>query len=595
MPTNDPPHSLLSTPVVQTVLMLDVAEYVRIMEEDQHDMEQRWRHLVGEVRNKVLPVHGGHIVETRGDSLVLTFPQVQPAAQAAFAINRICGDINEGVKPHRHILLRMGIHVGEVYTHENEVSGHAVNLAARLMASVAGPGEVVISADAYDQLTPMLDADVEDLGDCYLKHVSEPLRSYRIGPPGPRPVIEAGTATMPSLRPTIAVIPFVHRGNDSAHEILGEVLADEIISALSRTVLLSVISRLSTTAFRGRQAALAEIGAHLKADYVLTGKYQVLRNDFSLLLELADVRTEHIQWSDSIRGKISEFANSSDNMIARVVSAIGDCILAHELQRGQTMALPTLESYSLLINAIVRMHRGSAHELDRAHHMLQALIERVPRLAIPRAWLARLHVLRVGQGWATDVSRDTSEANRYVDSALERDSSDSWVLAVSGLVEAYLNKNLDTAINRLEMALAINPNSASAWVWSTSAYAWHGHGEEAVNRANRALELSPFDPHMYSFTSNAGLAYAVAGHYDKAIELSQRSLRENRMYTATQRLLIISLALSGRTEEAHTLVAGLLTLEPELTVGGWRRRYPGNSSAHADLFCDALRKAGIPR
>jgi class 3 adenylate cyclase len=165
------------------VLILDVAEYVRLMEEDQHDMEQRWRRIVGHVRNDVLPVHGGRLVETRGDSLVLTFHQVQPAAQAAFAINQLCGDVNEGMPPHRHILLRTGIHVGEVFTQDNDVSGHTVNLAARLMTSVAGPGEIVVSADAHDQLTPMLDADIEDLGDCYLKHVKEPVRAYRIGPP----------------------------------------------------------------------------------------------------------------------------------------------------------------------------------------------------------------------------------------------------------------------------------------------------------------------------------------------------------------------------------------------------------------------------
>ena len=83
-------------------------------------------------------------------------------------------------------------------------------------------------------------------------------------------MIEPGGAATPELRPTIAVIPFAARGVAPEHQVLGEVLADEVISSLSRTPELNVISRLSTTAFRGRETSLAELGAHLNANYVLS-------------------------------------------------------------------------------------------------------------------------------------------------------------------------------------------------------------------------------------------------------------------------------------------------------------------------------------
>ena len=109
------------------------------------------------------------------------------------------------------------------------------------------------------------------------------------------------------------------------------------------------------------------------------------------------------------------------------------------------------------------------------------------------------------------------------------------------------------------------------------------------------MELSPLDPHMYVFTSLAGTAHAAAGQYDKAIELCRRSLRENRMYSSTHRILAIALALSGRIDEAHRAAGDLLALEPTLTVSGFRQRYPGSASAHAELFCEALARAGVPR
>ena len=63
-------------------------------------------------------------------------------------------------------------------------------------------------------------------------------------------MIERGSTFLPELRPTIAVIPFAARGGEAEQQVLGEVMADEIISSLSRTAELQVISRLSTTAFR---------------------------------------------------------------------------------------------------------------------------------------------------------------------------------------------------------------------------------------------------------------------------------------------------------------------------------------------------------
>ena len=62
----------------------------------------------------------------------------------------------------------------------HDIYGSDVNLTARI-ATLAGPGEIVISSELRDQLTDGLDAELEDLGDCHLKHVAEPVRAYRVG------------------------------------------------------------------------------------------------------------------------------------------------------------------------------------------------------------------------------------------------------------------------------------------------------------------------------------------------------------------------------------------------------------------------------
>jgi tetratricopeptide (TPR) repeat protein len=167
-------------------------------------------------------------------------------------------------------------------------------------------------------------------------------------------------------------------------------------------------------------------------------------------------------------------------------------------------------------------------------------------------------------------------------------------LAVHGHVASYLYKDFDLAFRRFETALRINANAAPAWMWSAAAQAWMGNGPRAIEEINKAIALSPYDPLMYAYNAYASISYLVDGQYERAIECSLRSLRENRTYTAAYRQLVIALVLARREDEARASARRLLELEPGLTVAGFRRRYPGSTSAHADLFCDALARAGIP-
>jgi len=91
------------------------------------------------------------------------------------------------------------------------------------------------------------------------------------------------------------------------------------------------------------------------------------------------------------------------------------------------------------------------------------------------------------------------------------------------------------------------------------------------------------------------MAYLVDGQYVRAIECALRALQENRTYTSAHRQLVIALVLAGREDEARASARRLLELEPGLTVAGFRHRYPGSATPHADIFCDALALAGIPR
>ena len=578
--------------VVRTVLVVDVVESVRLIEANEEQAVARWRALMDRIVREVLPSHGGRLVKRLGDGMLLEFPRVPPAVKAAFAIQHACHEANTGVPDDRHMLLRMGAQVGELIADEHDVYGREVNLAARL-TTLAGPGEIVVSAGVRDQLTPILDADIEDLGECYLKHVQRPVRAYRVGPPGPRPVIEPASGTS-ELLPTIAVVPFSERVGDPEHHVLGEVLADELIAALSRTDELHVISRLSTTAFRGRDASVAEVSAHLNATYVLSGAYRASGSQVTLSAELADAKSGRVVWARELKGHVAGIIEGKDPLVERIVSEVSAAVMARELERAQSYALPTLQSYTLMMGAIALMHRLSFTDFDRARDMLQALIERAPRRAVPQAWLAKWHVMRVWQGWSDDAKKDTQTALECTKRALDADAHCSLALAVDGLVHTNLAKKLDVAEQRYDLALRVNPNDSLAWVLKGTMHAFRAEGREAMAAAQRGLKLSPLDPERWFYEGLAATAALSAKKYERAIALAQHSLRANPTHASTHRSMALAQWELGREEDPPKTVQDLMKLEPRLTVTKYLERSPASGYETGRIWSNALRKAGVP-
>jgi adenylate cyclase len=553
----------------------------------------RWRQLVERVEREVLAAHGGRLVKSLGDGLMLEFMNVQPAVRAAFSIQKACNEMNVGVLPQRQMLLRMGVHVGSLIADEHDVYGRSVNLAARI-TTLAGPGEIVVSADVRDQLTPLLDADLEDLGDCFLKHVNQPVRAYRIGQPGPAPVIVPSTGGTTELRPTIAVIPFAARGVQAEHEILGEVLADEVISALSRTPDLNVISRLSTTVFRGRDTAAGTVGAHLNANYILSGAYRVSGSRLIVVSELSEAKSDRVLWSASLKGSVAGVVSGEDELIDQMVHQVSGSVLAREMERARVQALPSLESHTLLMGAIMMMHRASGQDFERARVMLEAVIERARRQATPHAWLANWHVLRFNRGWSHDQHAEAKLALDCTKRALDADPRCSMALTVNGFVHTNLLKRLDVGQEFYDLALEVNPNDSLAWLLKGTLHAFMGDGAEAVRGTEHALRLSPLDPLRYFYDSLAATAAMSAGNYERAIELAQRSLRANRVHTSTLRVLAIAQAQLGRLDDARQTVKDLLAIDPTLTVSSYLERSPSGAYETGRVWSEALRRAGVP-
>ena len=246
------------------------------------------------------------------------------------------------------------------------------------------------------------------------------------------------------------------------------------------------------------------------------------------------------------------------------------------------------------MGAVSLMHRLSLPDFAEAHRLLQAVIDRGVRHPLPIAWLGNWHVLRIQQGWSDDWPRDTYLALGCTKRALDMDPDNSLALAIDGFVHVNLLKKFDVAEDSYERALAVNPSNALAWLLKGTMHAFKSEGERAIEYTERALALSPLDPHRYFYDSLAATAAVSAGRWERAIELAQHSLKANRKHTSTWRALIVAQWQLGRFDEAKRSVQELLKLQPTMTVSGWLKGSPAAGYEIGRLAANVLRRAGVP-
>jgi TolB-like protein/DNA-binding SARP family transcriptional activator len=404
----------------------------------------------------------------------------------------------------------------------------------------------------------------------------------------------SGAAPPAALEPSMAVLPFRNLSVEKGHELVAEGLAEDLVEALSRVPSLFVISRLSAAAFKKQDTPPREIGRALGVRYVLSGSVRMTGERLRLIVELTDTGTGRALWVSKFDEKVSDLLEVQNHLAETVVQSVAPHLRSAEVKRVRIKRPEHQDAYDLFLRAQENMHSPSRAVFETAGPLFGSAIDREPHYAAALAWKAYWHVMRVGQGWSPDRVLDTKQAENFAQRAIECDHLEAMGFAVQGHLAAYLHKNFDSAFACFETALRNNPNSARAWLWNAAAHAWLGEGAPAVEKINRAMALSPYDPLACAYSGVASMAYLADRQYARAIEFAMRCMRENPSYTTAHKALIFALVLAGREGEARTPADQLLLLEPSFTVRQFRHQSPVSAGPLAEIYCDALARAGVP-
>jgi adenylate cyclase len=220
------------------IVSTDVVGYSRLMEADEADTLARMKGYRQELWGPLIDRHGGRIVGTAGDALLVEYSSAVSAVESAIAVQEEMAAREAAEPDERKMLLRVGVNIGEVVVDGDDIYGDGVNVAARLQA-LAPPGGVCISGKVHDEIEGKLAAAFADAGEQQVKNIARPVRVWQWSTA--EPVADADAPAGPNAgrplpdKPSIAVLPFDNMSVDPEQEFFADGITEDVITELSGT------------------------------------------------------------------------------------------------------------------------------------------------------------------------------------------------------------------------------------------------------------------------------------------------------------------------------------------------------------------------
>ena len=163
------------------ILIADMVGYSRMMERDEAGTLARLKAHRRELIDPSIRAHGGRVVRSTGDGVLVEFPSAAEAVFCAVEIQRAMIDRSAREPEGKHTVFRIGISIGDLIIDAGDIFGNGVNLSARL-ESLSPPGGLCISRAVRDQVRDRVPYCFEDRGEHCVKNMARPVRVYALDP-----------------------------------------------------------------------------------------------------------------------------------------------------------------------------------------------------------------------------------------------------------------------------------------------------------------------------------------------------------------------------------------------------------------------------
>jgi adenylate cyclase len=242
--------------------------------------------------------------------------------------------------------------------------------------------------------------------------------------------------------------------------------------------------------------------------YVLEGSVRKAANHVRITGQLIDASSGAHIWADRFDGPIDDIFDLQDQVTASVVGAIAPKMEQAEIERAKRKPTENLDAYDYYLQGMSSVYRATKHSYGDAQRLFYEAIELDPNFASAYGMAAWCYAWRKMNGWMADRAMESAEAARLALQAVQLGKEDAIALSMGGFALALVVGEVEDGAAFIDQALILNPNLATGWLLSGWVNTWLGEHEVTIDRAKRAIRLSPLDP----LTS---LAYTIigAGHF----------------------------------------------------------------------------------
>jgi adenylate cyclase len=634
------------------VMIADVVAYSRLMSVDEESTHLR---LSDYIKNSIEPKiseHGGRLIRSAGDGLLVEFDSAVDAVYCALEIQHELAARDAGIAADRRLRLRIGINAGDVIADNQDIYGNSVNIAARLEA-VAGPGEIYVSRSVRDQLQGHPDLVFEDRGQRKVKSLSQPIRIYRVRRveqqqrrafpadlfDGTRAFSRAvffahrrsaiwtsillavaasiTVAALPlrrdyallSPRASIMVLPFRNVSSIPGQDYFADAVTDDVTTDLSRLSDTVVISPGTAFTYKGKAVDPRQIGREFGVRYLLEGSIRKDGMQVQTNAQLVEARTAAHIWADRFDTELADLSELQDAITGRIASSLHIQLLQAEHRRAMAERPADPDAVDLRLHAMALIVAGPSpeHHLS-ARQFLEQSLQRDPQSAESWSQLAGLLVNDYLNDW--NEAKQSQEAGkdllRRAEKALAEALKIDPTVAAAHLADGFIRRakgDHQGALDAFDREVQLDPNSARAYAQKANQLVMVGRPKEAPPLVLKAIALSPRDPYVGTFYWVIGRAYFVMQNYDDAILWLRKAVevRPNVWYSRAYLLAAYAHLERHEQPEGRTALSDYNGGFSGYTVQRIRELYE-KELPHTDPVMQAsiqalyngLQKAGVP-
>jgi adenylate cyclase len=572
------------------VMFTDIVGYTAMSQRDEkHALKVLESH--NDMLRPIFAKHGGTEIKTIGDSFLVEFASALAATECAVEIQRKLAEVNRNAKD-SPVMVRIGVHLGDVIRRGSDIFGDAVNIASRIQP-LADPGGICVSEEVYSVIRNKIAYPVEMVPEVSLKNVELPMNVYTIrslsGVGEERETLEDGTRRL-------AVLPLSNISPDPKDAYFADGMTEELITVLSQVQGLRVIARTSVDRYSKKDKSVAQIARELRVGFVMEGSVRMAGDRIRVTVQLINGRSEEHLWSEKYDRKLEDIFGIQTDIAKQVAKSLKVKLLQGEVKRMEGRAPENASAYSSYLKGRTLLVSRTEADLKAAKELFESAIALDPAYAPAYSGLADAQLLLWNYYSTVPSSIAHQRAYELVSEALRINPDLAEARATLGelLADEY---DFAGAEREFRRAISLNPSYSNAHLWlGTLVLAPLERYQECIEELDLAELADPLSIAVLSTQIDWLLLYAKdieravqkvakatqlypesrltkemnfqirydTGDYSRAVEVLLKLIGDDEKPDGVQMAwLVMSYAAIGNREEATKWMSRVKTLPEE--------------------------------